>query len=91
MALVGPRLHVLAHDSYFWAQIVTYDNRFRVRPGLNGWAQINGSRGATQLLSDMQRWVDFDLWYVENHSFAVDYKILNAAALHLLPGRSGAY
>lgn len=64
MALVGPRPHALAHDSYYGAQIATYHDRFRVRPGLTGWAQINGSRGATPRLSDMQRRVDLDLWYV---------------------------
>ena len=91
MALVGPRPHALAHDSHYGAQIAVYRQRFAVRPGITGWAQINGSRGPTPELADMQRRVEFDLWYVQNHSFTLDLKILVATVLHLWPGRSNAY
>jgi lipopolysaccharide/colanic/teichoic acid biosynthesis glycosyltransferase len=91
MSLVGPRPHALAHDSHYDALIATYRQRFVVRPGITGWAQINGSRGSTPHLSDMQRRVDLDLWYVQNRSFALDLRILLATALHILPRRSGAY
>jgi lipopolysaccharide/colanic/teichoic acid biosynthesis glycosyltransferase len=91
MSLVGPRPHALAHDSHYDALIATYRQRFAVRPGITGWAQINGSRGGTPQLSDMQRRVDLDLWYVQNRSFALDLRILLATALHILPRRSGAY
>jgi lipopolysaccharide/colanic/teichoic acid biosynthesis glycosyltransferase len=91
MALVGPRPHALAHDSHYGAKIPSYRQRFAVRPGITGWAQINGSRGATPEISDMQRRIDLDLWYVENRSFALDFKILIATALHILPSWSDAY
>ena len=91
MSLVGPRPHAQAHDSHFGALIVSYRQRFAVRPGITGWAQINGSRGATPELADMQRRIELDLWYVDNRSFALDLRILIATALHILPSRSTAY
>jgi putative colanic acid biosynthesis UDP-glucose lipid carrier transferase len=91
MALVGPRPHALAHDSLYGALIAAYRQRFAVRPGITGWAQINGSRGATPRLSDMQRRIELDLWYVENRSFALDLRILIATPRHILPSRSNAY
>ena len=91
MALVGPRPHALAHDRHYGALLSAYSGRFAVRPGITGWAQVNGSRGGTPQLADMQRRVEFDLWYIENQSFALDLKILVATALHVFPGRSDAY
>ena len=91
MALVGPRPHALAHDSHYGALITTYRQRFAVLPGITGWAQINGSRGATPEVADMERRIELDLWYVENRSLALDLKILIATALHILPSRSNAY
>ena len=91
MALVGPRPHALAHDTYYGAEIAAYHERFRVRPGLTGWAQINGSRGATPLLSDMQRRIDLDLFYIENHSFSLDLRILGITGLALLWPKSDVY
>ena len=91
MRLVGPRPHALAHDSHYGALISSYQQRFAVRPGITGWAQINGSRGATPEVADMRRRIDLDLWYVENRSLALDLKILLATALRILPSRSDAY
>ncbi|MGH1587943.1 sugar transferase [Methylobacterium phyllosphaerae] len=91
MALVGPRPHALAHDIQYGSLISAYRHRFTVRPGITGWAQINGSRGPTPKLVDMQRRVELDLWYVQNRSFVLDLRILIATALHILPSRSNAY
>ena len=91
MSLVGPRPHALAHDRHYGAHISAYRQRFAVRPGITGWAQINGSRGPTPELADMQRRIELDLWYVQNRSFALDLKILLTTALHILPSRSNAY
>ncbi|MGH1587942.1 sugar transferase [Methylobacterium phyllosphaerae] len=91
MSLVGPRPHALAHDSHYGALLSAYHHRFAVRPGMTGWAQINGSRDETPRLSDMERRIEFDLWYIENRSFALDLRILIATAFHILPGRSNAY
>src|SRR4051794_3422784 len=76
MSLVGPRPHALAHDQYYSQRIVQYDERFRVKPGITGWAQINDSRGETPTLADMQRRVDLDLWYIQNWALILDLKIL---------------
>nr|WP_281352019.1 exopolysaccharide biosynthesis polyprenyl glycosylphosphotransferase [Microvirga makkahensis] len=76
MSLVGPRPHAQAHDQYYAQRIRQYSGRFAVRPGITGWAQVNGSRGETPTLADMQHRIDLDLWYVKNWSHALDLKIL---------------
>ena len=65
MSLVGPRPHALAHDARYAALIAGYADRYRVPPGITGWAQVNGFRGKTDTLAKMQRRVDHDLAYVE--------------------------
>ena len=76
MSLVGPRPHAVAHDEYFGAAISSYAVRQQVKPGITGWAQVNGARGATPTLEIMQRRVDLDAWYVVHASFTLDLKIL---------------
>jgi putative colanic acid biosysnthesis UDP-glucose lipid carrier transferase len=76
MSLVGPRPHAAAHDDYYAARIANYRQRHLVKPGITGWAQINGARGATPELNDMQMRVDHDLFYVEHGSLGLDLKIL---------------
>jgi lipopolysaccharide/colanic/teichoic acid biosynthesis glycosyltransferase len=76
MALVGPRPHALAHDEHYGRAIPAYRQRFQVKPGITGWAQVNGARGETPTLDHMQRRVELDLWYVKHHSFALDLTIL---------------
>lgn len=76
MSLVGPRPHALAHDRYYGALIADYSQRWRVRPGITGWAQINGSRGATPTVESMRSRIAFDIWYVRNASLATDLAIL---------------
>ena len=76
MSLVGPRPHAVAHDEYYAARIVNYRLRQLVKPGITGWAQVNGARGATPRLSDMQARIDLDIAYVERESFWLDLKIL---------------
>ena len=55
MSLVGPRPHAIAHDEYYGARIPGYDRRFAVKPGITGWAQVQGARGATPTLEHMRR------------------------------------
>jgi putative colanic acid biosynthesis UDP-glucose lipid carrier transferase len=76
MSLVGPRPHALAHDEYYGARISTYAKRQQVKPGITGWAQVNGARGETPELSDMRKRIDFDAWYVDHKSFGLDLLIL---------------
>ena len=76
MSLVGPRPHAEAHDRYYGACIADYVHRFAVKPGMTGWAQINGHRGPTPTIDSMATRIDHDVWYVRNASFALDLKIL---------------
>jgi exopolysaccharide biosynthesis polyprenyl glycosylphosphotransferase len=76
MSLVGPRPHAKAHDVYYGEHIADYGCRFAVKPGMTGWAQINGHRGPTPTLDVMEARIDHDVWYVKNASFALDLKIL---------------
>jgi putative colanic acid biosynthesis UDP-glucose lipid carrier transferase len=76
MSIVGPRPHALAHDEYYGALIPTYAARFRAKPGLTGYAQVNGFRGEirdTQAMSDR---VAADNSYIEEWSPALDLAIL---------------
>jgi lipopolysaccharide/colanic/teichoic acid biosynthesis glycosyltransferase len=76
MSLVGPRPHALAHDLEYGQAIPAYVARHRVKPGITGWAQVNGWRGATPQLEMMIRRVEHDLWYIDHWSFWLDVKIL---------------
>jgi putative colanic acid biosysnthesis UDP-glucose lipid carrier transferase len=76
MSLVGPRPHALWHDEVFCDLIEGYRDRYLVKPGMTGLAQITGCRGATPTKSEMLRRVEKDLEYVEKQSFALDLKIL---------------
>ncbi len=76
MSLVGPRPHALAHDQQYTTLIDDYCMRHHVKPGITGWAQIKGCRGETVRPEDMQRRVQFDLWYIQNWTFALDLQIL---------------
>ena len=76
MSLVGPRPHAVAHDDEYGRLIDRYANRHHVKPGVTGWAQINGARGQTAAVEQMQRRVDLDLWYIDNCSILLDIAIL---------------
>lgn len=88
MALVGPRPHALAHDEYYGSRIANYRRRQLVRPGITGWAQVNGARGATPRLSDMQARIDFDLAYVARESLWLDCLILLRTPFEVLRRRN---
>jgi putative colanic acid biosynthesis UDP-glucose lipid carrier transferase len=76
MSLVGPRPHALAHNVHYTKMLVRYANRHRVKPGITGWAQVNGCRGSTQMPAQMRRRVEHDLFYIDNWSFWLDLKII---------------
>jgi len=76
MSLVGPRPHAVAHDEYYSARIENYRLRHLVKPGITGWAQVNGARGGTPRLCDMQARINLDVYYVERESLWLDLKIL---------------
>jgi Undecaprenyl-phosphate glucose phosphotransferase len=76
MSLVGPRPHALAHDQMFEGDIALYARRHNVRPGITGWAQVNGFRGETSTRDLMRGRVEHDLYYIDNWSLGLDLQIL---------------
>jgi lipopolysaccharide/colanic/teichoic acid biosynthesis glycosyltransferase len=76
MSLVGPRPHPTALDDRFATEIPGLMNRYLVRPGITGWAQVNGWRGETATTKDMAARVAHDLWYLSHWSLALDIVIL---------------
>jgi len=76
MSLVGPRPHATAHNALFNTVITPFSRRHNVKPGITGWAQVNGYRGATDALEKMQRRIEYDLYYIDNWSFLFDLKII---------------
>jgi Undecaprenyl-phosphate glucose phosphotransferase len=76
MSLVGPRPHALFHDERYAALIDGYLARHRVRPGITGWAQVNGFRGEIDTLEKMKKRIDHDLFYIDHWSLWLDIKIL---------------
>jgi putative colanic acid biosynthesis UDP-glucose lipid carrier transferase len=88
MSLVGPRPHALAHDNEFDKVVRNYAVRHHVKPGLTGWAQVHGCRGPTPTPKDIQRRVEFDLWYIDNWNFRLDCLIILQTAIEVLRGRN---
>jgi len=78
MSLVGPRPHALAHNQHYRERLARYANRHCVKPGMTGWAQINGLRGPTEDPEKMRMRVRMDLYYIENWSMWLDLKIIAA-------------
>ena len=76
MSIVGPRPHALAHNAYYKDLVESYMQRHKVKPGITGWAQVNGYRGETDTLEKMQKRVEYDLWYINNWSLWLDLKII---------------
>ncbi|MER8474246.1 exopolysaccharide biosynthesis polyprenyl glycosylphosphotransferase [Mesorhizobium sp. M1328] len=88
MSLVGPRPHAVAHDDTYSTIIACYAYRHRVKPGLTGWAQINGFRGETKELWRMEKRVEHDLWYIQSWSVQLDLKIIWTTAVLVLSDRN---
>lgn len=76
MSIVGPRPHAVAHNDHYKVLVDDYMLRHRVKPGITGWAQINGYRGETDTLEKMQKRVEYDLYYIEHWSIGLDLKII---------------
>jgi lipopolysaccharide/colanic/teichoic acid biosynthesis glycosyltransferase len=78
MSVVGPRPHAIEHDALYQDIVDDYIHRYRIKPGITGWAQINGLRGETDSVDKMQQRVEADLYYLSNWSFALDMQIVFA-------------
>ena len=88
MSLVGPRPHAVAHDKEYKVHIADYGFRHHVKPGITGWAQVNGLRGETRLLEKMTERVKLDLWYINNWSLGFDINILMRTCFEVLRDRA---
>ena len=76
MSLVGPRPHAVAHNNEYEEKIRLYARRHNVKPGITGWAQVNGYRGRTDSIDKMRQRVEHDLYYIDHWSLMFDIKIL---------------
>ncbi|WP_144637745.1 undecaprenyl-phosphate glucose phosphotransferase [Bordetella genomosp. 13] len=81
MSVVGPRPHALEHNEQFKDLVARYMMRHRVKPGITGWAQVNGFRGQTDTLHKMRDRVEFDLYYIQNWTFLMDLRIIAKTAV----------
>jgi len=88
MSLIGPRPHALAHDDYFQNVLSDYAYRHHVKPGITGWAQCNGARGATPSIEHISERVKLDLWYINNWSLWLDIHILIKTFFEVLRKRN---
>ncbi|HJY12043.1 MAG TPA: sugar transferase, partial [Flavobacterium sp.] len=91
MSVVGPRPHMLYHTQEYSELINNYLVRQYAKPGITGWAQVNGYRGETKELVDMENRVEFDIWYIENWSLILDIKIIIKTVLNVFQGEKNAY
>ena len=66
----------MAHDDHCGATISSYASRQHIKPGMTGWAQVNGLRGETQQIRDLERRIELDLWYINNWSVILDIRII---------------
>lgn len=90
MSLVGPRPHAVAHNEQYRSLVSNYMLRHKVKPGITGWAQVNGLRGETDITEKMQKRVEYDLYYINNWSLWLDIKIMWMTVFGRKT-RSGAY
>jgi putative colanic acid biosynthesis UDP-glucose lipid carrier transferase len=88
MSLVGPRPHAVAHNEQYRVLIDGYMVRHKVKPGITGWAQVNGWRGETDTLDKMKKRVEYDLDYLKHWSLSLDLWILFRTAWVVLSDRN---
>lgn len=91
MSVVGPRPHAVSHNEEYRKKITGYMTRHKVKPGITGWAQVNGFRGETISLEKMEQRVHYDLEYLRHWSFRLDMLIIVKTIWLLLKGQEGAY
>ena len=91
MSVVGPRPHMLKHTEEYSKLIDKYMVRHLVKPGITGWAQINGFRGETKELWQMEGRVERDIWYLEHWTFMLDLYIIYKTVRNAIRGEKEAY
>jgi putative colanic acid biosynthesis UDP-glucose lipid carrier transferase len=88
MSIVGPRPHAIAHNEQYKEIIDDYMKRHKVKPGITGWAQVNGWRGETDTLEKMQKRVEYDLYYIEHWSLWFDLRIIVMTVFRLFSDKN---
>lgn len=91
MSVVGPRPHMLSHTEQYSELINNFLVRHYAKPGITGWAQVNGYRGETKELADMEGRVEHDIWYIENWSLLLDIKIVWKTFVKVFQGDKNAF
>jgi putative colanic acid biosynthesis UDP-glucose lipid carrier transferase len=88
MSVVGPRPHALEHNELYKDIVARYMMRHRVKPGITGWAQVNGYRGQTDTVRKMSDRVEFDIYYIQNWTFLMDLQIIVRTAFSGWTGKN---
>jgi Undecaprenyl-phosphate glucose phosphotransferase len=91
MSVVGPRPHMLKHTDEYSVIIDDFMVRHFAKPGITGWAQVNGLRGNTSENELMRKRVEYDVWYIENYTFITDIKIILLTVISMIKGDKNAY
>jgi putative colanic acid biosynthesis UDP-glucose lipid carrier transferase len=91
MSIIGPRPHMLKHTLEFASLENQYMIRQFLKPGITGWAQVNGYRGEITALRHIQKRVEYDLWYLENWSLSLDLRIMFLTVYNVFKGEENAY
>jgi len=88
MSIVGPRPHAIEHDYFYRSLIHGYAQRQHVKPGITGWAQVNGLRGETNTLGKMSDRVEYDMTYIRNWSLWFDLRIIATTVAIVFLGKN---
>lgn len=91
MSIVGPRPHMLVHTKKYAQLIDKYMVRHFIKPGVTGWAQIRGFRGETKELSQMEKRINADIWYMEHWTLLLDLYIIHKTIMNIFIGEKNAY
>lgn len=91
MSIAGPRPHMIKHTEEYKAIVHQYMVRQLLKPGITGWAQVNGYRGETKDHKQMVKRVEHDIWYIENWSLMLDIKIIFLTIINTVKGEENAY
>ena len=91
MSIVGPRPHMVLQTEMYSELIDKYMLRHTIKPGITGWAQVNGYRGQTDELWKMEKRVEYDVWYAENWNFMLDLKIIFLTVVNVFRGDTNAF
>lgn len=91
MSVVGPRPHMLKHTEQYAAMVDKYMIRHFVKPGITGWAQVHGYRGEINNVQDIEKRVEYDIWYIENWSLVLDIQIILLTIYNIIKGEKNAH